>query len=47
MTEEERKDLIKKAFEMKDKLEKELEDTKAEVQKKIKELNSLQSEVRH
>ena len=45
LTEEERKELIKKAFEMKEKLEKELEETKAEVDAKVKELNSLQKEV--
>ena len=45
LTEEERKDLIKKAFEMKEKLEKELKDTKAEVEAKVKELKSLQNEV--
>ncbi|XP_052247790.1 uncharacterized protein LOC127855914 [Dreissena polymorpha] len=45
MTEEERKELIKKAFEAKQKLQEELEATKKEVKKKEEEVSRLQKEV--
>lgn len=45
MSEEERKELIKKAMAAKKQLEEELEATKNEVKKKDKELNRLQKEV--
>lgn len=45
MTEAERKELIKKAFEAKAKLQKELKETKAEVKKKDQELDKLTKEV--
>ena len=45
MTEEERKDLIKSAFEAKQELEKELKKTKKKMEKKEKELKTLQDEV--
>lgn len=45
MTEAERKELIKKAFEAKAKLQKELKETKEEVKKKDQELDKLTKEV--
>ncbi|WAQ94552.1 APLF-like protein [Mya arenaria] len=45
MTEAERKELIKKAFEAKQKLQEELAETKAEVKKKDEELSNLQKQV--
>ena len=45
MTEIERRDLIKQAFEAKKELEKELEDTKKQMAQKDKELNKLQEQV--
>ena len=45
MTEEERKELIKKAFEAKAKLQKELKETKDEVKKKEQEVEKLTKEV--
>ncbi|XP_041366331.1 uncharacterized protein LOC121381203 [Gigantopelta aegis] len=45
MSENERKELIKKAFEMKQKLQKELEETKKQVEEKDKQLNTLQEQV--
>ena len=46
MTEAERKELIKKAFEAKAKLQKELKETKEEVKKKDQELDKLTKEVK-
>lgn len=45
MSEEERKELIKKAFEAKKQLQEELEKTKEEVKKKAEEVDKLQKEV--
>ncbi|XP_048239190.1 uncharacterized protein LOC124148675 [Haliotis rufescens] len=45
MTEAERKELIKKAFEAKQQLQKELEQTKKKVEEKEKEVKSLQDQV--
>ena len=45
MSEDERKELIKKAFEAKQKLQKELEETKDKMKEKDKELQKLQDEV--
>lgn len=45
MSEDERKELIKKAFEAKKQLEDELKKTKNEVKKKDEELNKLQKQV--
>ena len=45
MTEDERKELIKKAFEAKAKLQKELKETKEEVKKKEQEVEKLTKEV--
>ena len=45
MTEAERKELIRKAFEAKQKLQEEPEATKKEMKQKDKELNRLQEEV--
>ena len=45
MSEEERKELIKKAFEAKKKLEDELEKTKEEVKKKSQEVEKLNKQV--
>ncbi|KAK3108084.1 hypothetical protein FSP39_000847 [Pinctada imbricata] len=45
MSEEERKELIKKAFEAKQKLQKELQETKDKMKEKDKELQNLQNEV--
>lgn len=45
MTEDERKELIKKAFEAKKQLEEELKETKKEMKKKDEELNKLQKQV--
>ena len=46
MTEDERKELIKKAFEAKAKLQKELKETKDEVKKKEQEVEKLTKEVK-
>ena len=45
MTEEERKELIKKAFEAKKQLQDELDKTKEEVKKKAQQVDKLQAEV--
>ncbi len=45
MTEDERKDLIKRAFEAKQQLEKELKQTKDDLEEKEKELKRLENEV--
>ena len=45
MTETERKELIKKAFAAKKKLEEELKKTKEEMKKKDEELNKMQEQV--
>ena len=45
MTEDERIELIKKAFEAKKQLEAELKETKEQVELKDKELNKLQEQV--
>ncbi|XP_067650642.1 uncharacterized protein [Haliotis asinina] len=45
MTEDERKELIKKAFEAKQQLQKELEQTKKKVEEKEKEVKTLQDQV--
>lgn len=46
MTEDERKDLIKKAFEAKKKLEEELNETKTKMKEKDQKLQKLQDQVR-